>query len=371
MSAMAKATILLCGPPIAAFGGVPTHIKNMLSSPLQDHYRFVHFESGSRGNESPAKDEKLSSKLFRIITSPFALAREILLTWPAVIHLNSVMDHKAVWRDLVYMLVSKFFWRRVVLQMHGGSLQVLCGSRWMRHVVRIVYSIPDAIVLLATVEKRDFADLGITGRVVVIPNGLDVSKYRGPTERIHSGKVERLVYLGRLVRTKGIFESIQAVEILRSEPRFRDIELRIAGSGPAREDIQRYIDDHGLGSCVKLVGSVFGREKVEFLCEADVFVFPTYHPEGLPYTILESLASGTPVIVSRVAGIPDVVIDGIHGLFVNTKDPGDIVSAVRNLGQSQDTLRTMSRNSLEWASQKFGLERLTNQFEELYEKLRA
>jgi len=84
--------------------------------------------------------------------------------------------------------------------------------------------------------------------------------------------------------------------------------------------------------------------------------------------ILESLAAGTPVITSKVAGIPDVLIDHVHGIFVNTRDPGEIVRAVRELGQSQDALRAMSRNCLEWASEKFGLERLADQFGDLYEK---
>jgi glycosyltransferase involved in cell wall biosynthesis len=181
--------------------------------------------------------------------------------------------------------------------------------------------------------------------------------------------VQRLVYLGRLIRAKGIFEAIEAIEALRTEEQFRDIELRIAGSGPAREEIERYIGDHGLGNSVKLVGSVFGNEKMEFLREADVFVFPSYHKEGLPYTILESLAAGTPVITSRVAGIPDIVVDGVHGILVNTKDPGDIVRAIRQLGQSQDALRIMSTTCVEWASQKFGLEHLATQFDELYEKV--
>ena len=368
---MNKATVLLCGSPLSAVGGGPTHMNNMMASPLKDRYTLIHFESGSRGTESPAKDEGLNAKVFRIMTSPFMLAWRILHSWPAVVHLNSALDHKAFWRDAVYVLVCKLFRRKVVFQLHGGSLKELCAQSWMQYVLRGVFSLTDALVLLATVEKRDFAEMGISDRVVVIPNGIDVSKYRGPTERKHSGKVQRLAYLGRLIRAKGIFETIKAVEILRMDERFCDVELRIAGSGPVREEIERYISDHGLDNCVKLVGSVFGSDKTTFLQEADVFVFPSYHKEGLPYTILESLAAGTPVITSRVAGIPDIVVDRVHGILVNTKDPGDIVRAVQQLAESQEGLRMMSRACVERASQKFGLERLATEFEELYEKVCA
>ena len=367
---MKKSIILLCGPPVSAVGGGPTHIINMMASQLKNRYTLINFESGSRGTESPAKDEGLFSKVLRIITSPFVLMWQILRSWPAVVHINSALDLKAFWRDVMYLLVSKLFRRKVVFQLHGGSLGELCASRWMQHVVRAVFSMPEAIVVLATVEKHDFAELGITDRLTIISNGVDVSQYRGSTGRVHSGRVQRLAYLGRLDRAKGIFEAIEAVEILRTDGRYSDIELRIAGSGPAREEIQKYIDDHRLGGCVKLVGSVFGSDKVAFLREADVFVFPSYQ-EGLPYAILESLAAGTPVIASGVGGIPDVVVDRVHGILIKPKDPCEIVKAVCELVQSKDALRAMSRNCVERASQKFGLERLATQFEELYEKVRA
>jgi glycosyltransferase involved in cell wall biosynthesis len=368
---MNKTTILLCGPPMSAVGGGPTHIRNMLASPLKDRYRLIHFETGSRGTESPARDEGLLVKIFRIVTSPFALAFQIMRTWPEVVHLNSGIDHKAFWRDFVYLLVSKTFGRHVVIQFHGGSLDQLGSNKWMRWVVRTVFSMSDALVILATSERAEFEEFGITKRVTVIPNGVDVSEFRGPADRVHSGKVRRLVYLGRLLADKGIIEAIQAVEILRTEEPFRDVELRIAGSGPAREQIEKYIQNRGLGNRVKLVGTVSGDAKVEFLRQADVFVFPTCHKERLPYSILESLAAGTPVIASKVAGIPDVVVDRVHGILIKPGDIGEVVSALRELGRSEDSLRAVSRNCIEWASQKLGLDRLAAQFEELYESVRA
>jgi glycosyltransferase involved in cell wall biosynthesis len=117
------------------------------------------------------------------------------------------------------------------------------------------------------------------------------------------------------------------------------------------------------------MGPLFGDEKVRFLREADVFVFPTYHKEGLPYCILESLAAGTPVITTAIAGIPDVVVDGVHGRFIRSKNASDIVRVVQELGRSEDTLRAMSKECVEWATSRLGLERLAMQFGDLYESL--
>lgn len=365
-----RSKVLLCGPPLDALGGGPTHLRSLLASSLGMRFKLVHFETGSRGAESPAKDENAFRKVVRLITSPFLLAWRIARLKPALVHLNSAMDNKAFWRDAGYVLVCKMLARRIVFQVHGGSLGYICAKRWMESLARLTFSLTDAVVLLATSEKREFAEAGITKGVVVIPNGVDCSAYQGATERVHSGKVLRVAYLGRLVREKGIFESIEAIRVLRSDDHFRNIELRIAGTGPASEELATYIQKNNLADFVKLLGPVFGSQKAAFLLDADVFLFPSYHQEGLPYSILESLAAGTPVVASKVAGIPDVVIDGVHGRLVeNPRDPAEITVALRGLGRSEEDLRAMSKKCLEWASQQLGLEQLAARFGELYQQV--
>lgn len=368
MRTAARTKILLCGPPVSAVGGGPTHIRNLLASRLADRYELVHFETGSRGTESPAKDEPLLHKVVRIFISPFALAWTIVHTRARIVHINSVLDHKGFWRDMVYVLVSRSFGCRVLSQMHGGALADLCRYRPLRPLVRWALALPQAVVLLATQEIRDFAAEGITEHLHVIPNGIDVSAYQRAGAREHSGDVRRLVYMGRLVRTKGIFEAVEAIKVLRADPRFRDVELYIAGSGPDEAQLRQRIQERGLSDCIVLVGPVSGAAKIDFLRKADVFVFPTYHREGLPYCVLESLAAGTPLVTTRVAGIPDAVIDGMHGRLIESRDPMQIADAVRTLAVSSAGLKQMSRDCAARAADVYSLERLALRFEEMYEQ---
>lgn len=365
---MNKTKILLCGPSLFAVGGGPTHIRNLLNSNLASRYQLIHFETGSRGTESPAKDESMFRKTARLIGSPFYLALVIVQTGVRIVHLNSVLDHKALWRDCLYALVSKLLGCKVVIQMHGGSLPDLCRIGVVCRIVRRALAIPDLVILLATQEKRDFAARGMTNRLLIIPNGVDISAYRS-VNRVHSGRVLRLVYMGRLVRTKGIFEAVAAIELLQREPAFKDIELIIAGSGPDESELEQEIQRRRLSGCVRFVGPLYGAEKVKFLCGADVFVFPTYHREGLPYSILESLAAGTPVITTPIAGIPDVVVDRVHGRLIEPQSPSQIAAAVCDLAASASALKKMSSNCRAYAADAFSLERFARRFEEAYEKL--
>ena len=129
---MTKRTILLCGPPVTAIGGGPTHIQNMLASPLRNHYKLIHFETGSRGTESPARDEGVFAKTIRFLVSPFTLAWRIVRSKASIVHLNSAATHKGFWRDSVYSIVCKVLGRNVVVQLHGGSIRRLGGLHGFR-----------------------------------------------------------------------------------------------------------------------------------------------------------------------------------------------------------------------------------------------
>jgi glycosyltransferase involved in cell wall biosynthesis len=281
------------------------------------------------------------------------------------------MNHKAFWRDLFYLLVSKLFGCKVVFQLHGGSLEELCAKPGMRCIVRKVFSMPDALVLLAKSERRDFKHIGITDGLLIIPNAVDLTQYGGANETVHNGMVCRMAFMGRLIRAKGMFEAMEAVRLLRAEKQFQNIELWIAGSGPAKDEIENWIRVNAMESSIKLVGTVNGNEKIDFLRGADIFVFPTFHNEGLPYVILESLAAGTPVIATKVGGIPDVVVNRVHGILIDAKNPQKIVDAVHELARSEEKLREMSKNCRSWAEQELGLEKLAARFGELYERVRA
>jgi len=148
---MSKSTILVCGPSPDAVGGGPTHMRNLWASPLVREFRLERFTTGSRGRESPARDEPLVATIVRLVASPFVLAWRILRLGPALVHLNTSLDTRGFWREVTHLAVAKTLGRRVVYQIHGGSLQRLTRTRGMRAVVRAVLRIPDAVVVLARV----------------------------------------------------------------------------------------------------------------------------------------------------------------------------------------------------------------------------
>jgi glycosyltransferase involved in cell wall biosynthesis len=133
-----------------------------------------------------------------------------------------------------------------------------------------------------------------------------------------------ILFLGRLDPAKGVLDLLQALAELR--PAVPDVRLLCAGEGD-RSAVARYAERLGVGDVVKFTGWVGPSGKRALLEAATVLALPSYE-ETLPMSVLEAMAAGVPVVVSPVGGMPEIVADGVSGLFAA---PGDVATLQRQL----------------------------------------
>jgi glycosyltransferase involved in cell wall biosynthesis len=176
-----------------------------------------------------------------------------------------------------------------------------------------------------------------------------------------------LVFLGRLVREKGVYEIVESVALLHRQG--IGVILTIAGTGPEQGRLARRIAELGLTRSVVLKGAVFGEEKHALWCESDVFVFPTYYREGLPYALLEGMAAGAVPITCRVGAIPDVIEDQKQGLFVDPGNPQSLAAAVKRLDEDRAELARLATAARSRVLEHYTLGRLGDHFAEIYARL--
>ena len=103
--------------------------------------------------------------------------------------------------------------------------------------------------------------------------------------------------------------------------------------------------------------------------EADAFVFPTYHREGLPYALLESMAAGAIPVTCPVGAIPDVMQDRRHGLFVEPRDPAGLADAIAWLDGHRAEMAQMARAGRERVLEQYTVSRLAGDFHRIYSSL--
>ena len=120
---------------------------------------------------------------------------------------------------------------------------------------------------------------------------------------------------------------------------------------------------------VSFLGPIFCDDKKKFWKTADLFVFPTYHQEGLPYTILESMASATPMVLSRMGAMDEVVENDKQGVFVESQKPDELARTLFELLNDRDKLRDMSSSALERVKEAYSIQHLGDRFDKVYRSL--
>jgi colanic acid/amylovoran biosynthesis glycosyltransferase len=201
------------------------------------------------------------------------------------------------------------------------------------------------------------AGAGAEGRVVRLYNGLDLERLRPATGPRTPGLV---VAVGRLIEKKGFADLVEATRLLAG----RGTELRtvIVGDGPERERLEAQIARAGLQDRVELVPALAQDEVLALIGSATAFALPCVigadgDRDGLPTVLLETMALGTPAVSTTVAGVPEMIEDGVSGLLVGQRDPGALAQALGRLLASGPLRERLAAAALEAMHDRFSIRR--------------
>ena len=302
-------------------------------------------------NRRPGNDPAVVWAIYRV------LRRER----PDVLHTHS-------WGTLLEGLVAGRL-ARVPVIVHGehGTLQLrprqVRAQRWAWRRVDRLLSVSSRLA------ERMSGEIGVPlDRVHVIRNGVDLNRFgtvgamarTGVTDSDSNGTVV-LGAVGRLVQVKDHATLIAAVHVLRN--RGHRVSAVIAGDGPLRGKLQARIAAHGLQDWVHLLGH---RSDIEsMLAGIDIFVQPSTS-EGMSNTILEAMASGLPVVATRVGGADEMVVEGHTGTLVRPSDATALAVAVELLVGDAPRRRNMGRAARMRAHREFSLQAMIERYQSFY-----
>ena len=217
--------------------------------------------------------------------------------------------------------------------------------------------------IAVSAAARHFIDRFFPGDYKVIPNGVDVDRYRKavPIARWQDG-TRNLLFVGRHEPRKGLTELLKAYRILRKTG--CDCRLLVVGSGPQEREARRYVMTRRLGG-VEFLGRVSDDEKAQLFKTADVYVSPATGRESFGIVLLEAMAAGTAIVCSDIHGYKGVVRRGTDGLLVPPRKPKALAEAIRTL-LADDELRERMGRSGTVRAEEFSWERVTAKVEDYY-----
>jgi glycosyltransferase involved in cell wall biosynthesis len=193
-------------------------------------------------------------------------------------------------------------------------------DRYLRTLGRATFDSADTVFCYTGADRDRLRDLGVSTDVTVVPNGIDTGRFApdGPaSDRVPPGPV--VLFVGRLVEGKRPRDAVRALARVR-ERTGPDARLVVAGEGPLREPVTDLAADLAVRDAVTLLGHLPYDEMPRLYRAADALVLPS-RAEGLPRTVLEALASGTPVVTSDLPQVAPVAEAGGR-----TAPPGDVAA---------------------------------------------
>ena len=241
----------------------------------------------------------------------------------------------------------------------GFSLSYEFGARVMQGHARLLHG-----RIAVSAAARHFIDRYFPGDYKVIPNGVDVDRYRKavPIARWQDG-TQNLLFVGRHEPRKGLLVLLKAYRILRKTG--CHCRLLVVGSGPQEREARRYVMTRRLAG-VEFLGRVSDAEKAQLFRTADVFVSPATGRESFGIVLLEAMAAGAPIVASDIHGYKGVVRRGEQGLLVAAGRPARAGRGDRPARSSTTSCAAEMSASGMARAEAFSWERVTDRVEAYY-----
>lgn len=277
-------------------------------------------------------------------------------------------------RDFVFINIAKLLHYKILLQQFGSNFQSFYEnlSPLLKKMVRNTFNKSSFIIVEGEFTKNQFSMItDYETKVIPVTNGLPERNIVSVNEGKYYDKNKsfNLIYLSYLIESKGYWDVLEAVNILRNQFNlnvscvFSGIfkpsvdDERHSNIKEAEKEFHKFIDKNQLTDVVTYYKGLMGKQKAEAFLNANAFILPSYFKfEGQPVSVLEAMAYGVIPIVTRYRIIPEMVTEET-GLFVEKKSPMQIAMNIKYLMQNGDIYHKISQKNIERYKNYFTIEK--------------
>lgn len=355
--------ILLVGKGPPERGGIPSFLQALLESSISATHDVTLLNLTRKGIGEGGRFT--AGNVRYTLADAFRLLRACANA--DIVHIHSALaPGSTLLRAGMLTAVARFGGKPVVMHAHGGRIELWLITPGKRYTARLALMAADLVIAVSNGAAEALGTALGSERVRLIDNGVDVLAY-GPAGPIHNPP--RILFAGGLTARKGVIDLLLASELLvkRGVPH----ELLLAGGTPNEgKAAEAEVIQAAATASASFLGPQTPEAMPELYRSVDLFCLPSWW-EAMPLSVLEAMASGLPVVASRVGNIPSVIKDGVTGHLVPPRQPEKLANALADLLENEGKLRTMGTAARRVAEDRFDLSRTVSALMEMYDEILA
>ncbi len=274
--------------------------------------------------------------------------KNIFVFRPDCILFNPSIGLSALRRDFLLQRIAKFFRFNTAIFIHGFDLKNFecINHKWIKENLNRA----SCVFVLAYDFKNRLQKIGVTIPILLATTKVDDRMVEDFDVKLRDGKSGNLLFLARVEKAKGIYETLDVFKILKKD--YPQIKLQIVGDGSELKNVIRKVKNDNIKDII-ISGRLTGKDLIDAYKNALLLLLLSSHGEGMPTTVLEAMAFGLPVITRPVGGLVDFFENGKMGFIDETLDPNNIANGIRPYLDNPQKIKETAIYNHEYATRHF------------------
>jgi glycosyltransferase involved in cell wall biosynthesis len=362
-----KKTVLILGKIPPPYFGPAIATSILLNSELKNKFKLLHLDTRAY-KDIHMLGKWNFSKIIQNISIYKQLYKILKEQHPDLVLIPISQTTIGFIKDSFFIVVCAIMRTKVLIQLRGSNFK-----KWVDHsnlinklYVKTILGFTEGVIVLGQKLRYLFEDYFNRENIYVAPNGAD---YIIPKQANHTKGVVRIVYLANLQPSKGILDVIDATAIINSSI---DAAFRLDVIGNWRDEKTRQYCENRVKENnlpVHFHGPLSGDNKLQFLSDADIFIFPPREPEGHPWVIVEAMACGLPIISTDRGAITESVINNRNGFIVDVNSAQQIADNAIKLIENTTLRHQMGKASQVIYDENFNESSLVRNYSDVFSKV--
>ncbi|MEI8201412.1 MAG: glycosyltransferase family 4 protein [Bacteroidota bacterium] len=332
--------VLMVGSDLTSNGGIASVIKTLYASYSKSDFPFRLFLLKT----CYYNDKGILWELFILIKAILVFTPIIIKHNVKIVHLHT-SSNLSYYRTIIFFFISKLLRRKTILHFHASNFSdFFIHNNKSYKLNKFVFKHTDQILVLCNEWKNQLMDKYGIDNATFLPNPIpNIPQEVVKETEAKSNKCFQILFIGFLIKTKGIIEIIELATLLKKNK--VNAKIIIAGKGLLHDFIITEIENKELSEYLEYFGWANEVSKTTLYLNSDLFLLPSYK-EGMPITILEAMTYGLPIISTNIAGIPDEVVHAKNGFLYQPGDVSGFYNGITTLINNKELRVEMRKESL-------------------------